>query len=249
MWMLFNVLWCKYLDTWFLVHFTMNIFIFNFELSQAKLHFSQKWEENAITWCILVIVTTLFSIPWVISWTNTVYEYLEPTLEGYENTRPVFPVFRTRVHGCSGAELCCGSDPETLRRYRFFWQLSHARQVTYEFLRISWGGVCSNKGSAIGVLRMSLPRWKWKQLAIHWWLLLRKKKKGKKKKKKVPVERHFCPECGKSYLQKRNLVRHRKQYRKLDNGHRFSCSVVIRNLPCLMRSSFSFEKIFHWQLP
>ena len=42
--------------------------------------------------------------------------------------------------------------------------------------------------------------------------------------KSVPVERYLCPECGKSYVQKRNLVRLRKQHRKLDDGPRFPCS-------------------------
>ena len=42
--------------------------------------------------------------------------------------------------------------------------------------------------------------------------------------KKEPVEQHLCPECGKSYVQKRNLVRHRKQHHKLDDGPRFPCS-------------------------
>ena len=42
--------------------------------------------------------------------------------------------------------------------------------------------------------------------------------------KKEPVERHLCPECGKSYVQKRNLVRHRKQHHKLDDGPGFPCS-------------------------
>ena len=40
----------------------------------------------------------------------------------------------------------------------------------------------------------------------------------------MPVERHLCPECGKSYLQKRNLVRLSKQHHKLDDGPRFPCS-------------------------
>ena len=42
--------------------------------------------------------------------------------------------------------------------------------------------------------------------------------------KQVPVERCLCPECGKSYVQKRNLVRHRKQHHKMDDGPRFPCS-------------------------
>ena len=40
----------------------------------------------------------------------------------------------------------------------------------------------------------------------------------------MPVERHLCPKCGKSYVQKRNLVRHRKQHHKLDDGPCFPCS-------------------------
>ena len=44
---------------WFLEHFTINIFIFDFELLQAQLHFIQKRQENAIIWCIWVIVTVL----------------------------------------------------------------------------------------------------------------------------------------------------------------------------------------------
>ena len=41
----------------------------------------------------------------------------------------------------------------------------------------------------------------------------------------MPVERHLCQECGKSYVQKRNLVRHRKQHHKLDDEPRFPCSL------------------------
>ena len=44
-----RVLWCKFLDIWFLVHFTINIFIFDFGRLQAKLHFLQKRQENAVT--------------------------------------------------------------------------------------------------------------------------------------------------------------------------------------------------------
>ena len=42
--------------------------------------------------------------------------------------------------------------------------------------------------------------------------------------KAVPVERHLCPECRKSYVQKRNLVRHKKQHHKLDDWPRFPCT-------------------------
>ena len=34
--------WYKFHDIWFLVHITINIFIFDFELLQAKCHFLQK---------------------------------------------------------------------------------------------------------------------------------------------------------------------------------------------------------------
>ena len=44
----------------------------------------------------------------------------------------------------------------------------------------------------------------------------------------MPVERHLCPECGKSYMQKRNLVRHKKQHHKLDDGPRFPCSQCVK---------------------
>ena len=52
-----RVRWCKFLDIWFLVHLTINIFILDFELLQAKLHFLQKLQENATTvgYCHYVI--------------------------------------------------------------------------------------------------------------------------------------------------------------------------------------------------
>jgi len=57
-----RVLWCKFHDIWYLVYLTINIFIFDFGLLQAKLHFLQNRQENAVTWCILVIVTMLLNI-------------------------------------------------------------------------------------------------------------------------------------------------------------------------------------------
>ena len=38
------------------VHLTIKIFSFDFGRLQAKLHFLQKRQENAVIWCILVIV-------------------------------------------------------------------------------------------------------------------------------------------------------------------------------------------------
>ena len=61
-----RVLWCKFHDIWFLVQLTNSIFIFDFGRLQAKLHFLQKRQENAVTWGIGVIVTILLSISRVI---------------------------------------------------------------------------------------------------------------------------------------------------------------------------------------
>ena len=52
-----GVLWCKFHDIWFLVHLAINIFSFDFGLLQAKLHFLQKRQKNAITCSIFVTVT------------------------------------------------------------------------------------------------------------------------------------------------------------------------------------------------
>ena len=57
-----RVPWCKFLDIWFLVHLTINIFMFDFGRLQAKLHFLQKRQDNAVTWCILVLVTMFLNI-------------------------------------------------------------------------------------------------------------------------------------------------------------------------------------------
>ena len=61
-----RVLWCQLHDIWFLVQLTVNIFIFYFELLRAELHLLQNRQENAIIWCILVIVTMLLNISCVI---------------------------------------------------------------------------------------------------------------------------------------------------------------------------------------
>ena len=66
------VLWCKFHDIWLLVHLTINI-----NLSVAKLHFLKKIQENAITWCILAIVTIILNISCVIWWTITRSKLLE----------------------------------------------------------------------------------------------------------------------------------------------------------------------------
>ena len=57
-----RVLWYKFHDIRFLVHLTINIFIFDFGPFEAKLQFPQNRQENAFTWCILVIVAMLLNI-------------------------------------------------------------------------------------------------------------------------------------------------------------------------------------------
>ena len=102
---LFRVLWCKSHDLWFLVHLTISIFILDFERLQTKLHFPQKRQENATTWCILAVG-------------HFVIKYLMCDMMNYHflkvfGTRvrrigkhsPVFSVFRTRVPGSSDTEL------------------------------------------------------------------------------------------------------------------------------------------------
>ena len=105
-WKFTRVLWCKILVIWLLVYLINNMIIFDFGRLQAKLHFLQKRQYNAVTWCILVLVTVI--------------EYLMRDMMNYYCLRvfrsrvkrigkhsPGFSTFRTRVHGCSDAELCC----------------------------------------------------------------------------------------------------------------------------------------------
>ena len=42
------------------------IFIFDFGRLQAKLHFLQKRQDNAVTWCNFILVTMLLNISCVI---------------------------------------------------------------------------------------------------------------------------------------------------------------------------------------
>ena len=83
--MLSRVLWCKLLAIWFLVHLSINIFIFDFCCLLVKLHFPRKRQENA--WCILVIVTVSSNI----SRDMLNYHCLR-VFRRMENTRPVFPL-------------------------------------------------------------------------------------------------------------------------------------------------------------
>ena len=98
-----RVLWCKFLDIWFLVHLTINIFIFDFGRLQTKLHFLQNRKENATT----------------VGYCHYVIKYLMRDMMNYYSLRvfrsrdkrigkhlPGFSVFRTRVHGCSDTKLC-----------------------------------------------------------------------------------------------------------------------------------------------
>ena len=54
-----RVLWCKILVIWLLVYLINNMIIFDFGRLEAKLHFLQKRQDNAVTWCILVLVTVI----------------------------------------------------------------------------------------------------------------------------------------------------------------------------------------------
>jgi len=133
-----RVLWCTFLDIWFLVHLTINIFIFDFSRLQAKLHFLQKRQENAVTWCILVLVTMLLNISCVIWWTITVWEYSDVALKDKENTRQVFLCSEPECMAVS--MLSCAVLRSRALSGRFFFlpiSISHARQVVNEVGRLS----------------------------------------------------------------------------------------------------------------
>ena len=91
---------------------------------------------------------------------------------------------------------------------------SPARQVNYEVwgFRITDGDVCSDWGECNGCFCLDGSGNNGPFIDDLY------------SAKTVPVERHLCPDCGKSYVQKRNQVRDRKQHHKLDDGLRFSCS-------------------------
>ena len=64
-----DALWYKFLGNWFLVHLTNNTFILDFKLLQEKFHFLQKPQENATSWCIMVVASLLLNIS-LIKWWN-----------------------------------------------------------------------------------------------------------------------------------------------------------------------------------
>ena len=98
-----RVLWCKILDIWFLVHLIIHIFIFDFGRLQAKLYFLQKRQDNAVTWCILVLVTMLLNMSCLIWWTYHCLRVFRSRVKRIGKHSPGFSMFRTRVHGCSNA--------------------------------------------------------------------------------------------------------------------------------------------------
>ena len=101
------VLWCKFLDIWFVVHLTINIFSFYFGRFQVKLHFLRNKPKK----CSHLVH---------FGYCHYVIKYLMRDMMNYHCLRvfgrrvrrigkhsPVFSVLGTRVHGCSDAELCC----------------------------------------------------------------------------------------------------------------------------------------------
>ena len=122
-----RVLWCKFRDIWFLVHLTINIFILDFELLQAKCNFFQK--RNHL-------------VPF--GYCHYVIKYLKSDMMNYYCLR----VFRSRVRSigkhspgflCSELEcmaavptLSCAMFRSRSQSGRFFFlpiSISHARQV------------------------------------------------------------------------------------------------------------------------
>ena len=102
-----RVLWCKCLDIWFLVHLTINIFIFDFGRLQAKVALSSKTTGK----CSYLVQ---------FAYCHYAIKYFMRDMMSYHCLRifrsrvkmigkhsPGFSMFRTRVHGCSDAELCC----------------------------------------------------------------------------------------------------------------------------------------------
>ena len=63
----------------------------------------QKRQDNAVTWCILVLVAMLLNISCVI-WCLRVFRSRVKRIEKHSTG---FSMFRTRELGCSDAELCC----------------------------------------------------------------------------------------------------------------------------------------------
>ena len=121
--MLSRVLWCKLLAICFLVHLTINIFIFDFCCLLVKLHFPRKRQENA--WCILVIVTVSSSI----SRDMLTYHCLR-VFRRMENTRPVFPLPEPEYMAVP--MLSCAVFRSSAPLGQFFFlpiSINHARQV------------------------------------------------------------------------------------------------------------------------
>ena len=116
-----------------IVHFTINIFISFWSVLAClagKITLSSRWTGKCNpTWGMLVIVTMLLNISCVMWWTVTIKDWAFGSRViirriGKHWLAPGFSVFRTRVHGCSHAELCHVPVPERhLRGDCSFWQL------------------------------------------------------------------------------------------------------------------------------
>ena len=101
-----RVLWCKILDISFLVHITIDILIFYFGRFAGKMTLSSKTTGK----CSHLMHFGYF---------HSAIKYLMRNMMNYHCLRvfisrvkwigkhsPSFSMFRTRVHGCSDAELC-----------------------------------------------------------------------------------------------------------------------------------------------
>ena len=97
-----RVLWCTFHDIWFLVHLTINIFIFNF----VKIAFSSKTtgKRNLLVhFCYCRYVITYLMRDMMNYHCLRVFRSRGKRIGKHS---PGFSMFRTTVHGCSDAELC-----------------------------------------------------------------------------------------------------------------------------------------------
>ena len=123
--------------SWHLVSCTphnQHFLFFLFRPFAGKMHFLQKRQDNAVTWCILVLVAMLLNISCVI-WCLRVFRSRVKRIEKHSTG---FSMFRTREHGCSDAELCCVRYRAPSGRFFFLpISISHARHVVNEVGRFS----------------------------------------------------------------------------------------------------------------
>ena len=91
------VLWCSFLDIWFLVHLTINILIFDFGRLTGKCsHLVQ------FGYCHYVI-----KYPMRDMMNYHCLRVFRSRVKRIGKHLPGFSMFRTSVRGCSDAEFCC----------------------------------------------------------------------------------------------------------------------------------------------